>query len=180
MSSVRSRIDIVAAPTPKPRHWRSLLVPLGAFERAEWAVAVIATLAALALLGIPTAVVPTPLFGRTLETDAVNVAVWLASAPLIGILVATYAPSLRLTPVERSPVGRISTAGAAAYLAIGCPVCNKVLLVLLGTNGALQIFAPLQPLIGVLAVGSLTAMLVWRLRQLAVPRSACATPVPYG
>ena len=43
-------------------------------------------------------------------------------------------------------------AGAVTYLAVGCPVCNKVVLVALGTSGALSWFAPVQPLLGLAAV----------------------------
>ena len=57
--------------------------------------------------------------------------------------------------------------GLAAFLAIGCPVCNKVALVLLGTSGALSIWAPLQPLVGLASVALLAASLAWRLRMRA-------------
>ncbi len=57
--------------------------------------------------------------------------------------------------------------GLAAFLAIGCPVCNKVALVLLGASGALSIWAPLQPIIGLASVALLAAALAWRLRMRA-------------
>jgi hypothetical protein len=57
--------------------------------------------------------------------------------------------------------------GLAAFLAIGCPVCNKVALVLLGTSGALTIWAPLQPLVGIVSLALLGATLAWRLRMRA-------------
>jgi len=57
--------------------------------------------------------------------------------------------------------------GLAAFLAIGCPVCNKVALVLLGTSGALTVWAPLQPLLGIASVALLGATLAWRLRMRA-------------
>lgn len=57
--------------------------------------------------------------------------------------------------------------GLAAFLAIGCPVCNKVALVLLGTSGALTIWAPLQPLLGIASLALLGATLAWRLRMRA-------------
>lgn len=46
---------------------------------------------------------------------------------------------------------------------IGCPVCNKIALVLLGTSGALTVFAPLQPVIGAGSLVLLAATLGWRL-----------------
>ena len=55
-------------------------------------------------------------------------------------------------------------AGVGAFLAIGCPVCNKIALVLLGTSGALTVFGPLQPLIGVASLLLLVVTLAWRMR----------------
>jgi hypothetical protein len=54
--------------------------------------------------------------------------------------------------------------GFAAFLAIGCPVCNKIALVALGTSGALTIWAPLQPIIGAASIVLLAATVAWRLR----------------
>ena len=55
------------------------------------------------------------------------------------------------------------TAGALlAYLAIGCPVCNKLALIVLGASGAVQFFAPMQPYLaaaGIIAL--LWALSVW-------------------
>ena len=39
--------------------------------------------------------------------------------------------------------------------AISCPVCNKLVVLALGTSGALTYFAPIQPLLGFLSVGLL-------------------------
>ncbi len=63
--------------------------------------------------------------------------------------------------------------GFAAFLAIGCPVCNKIALVLLGTSGALTVWAPLQPVIGALSLVLLAGTLAWRLR-LRARGNACA------
>jgi len=40
-------------------------------------------------------------------------------------------------------------ASVLATFAIGCPICNKLVVALLGVSGALTCWAPLQPLIGV-------------------------------
>jgi hypothetical protein len=55
-------------------------------------------------------------------------------------------------------------ASLGAFLAIGCPVCNKIALVLLGTSGAMTLFAPIQPIIGAASLMLLAATLAWRLR----------------
>ena len=53
-------------------------------------VAGLGTLGAILVLGVPTAVIPNPFFVRMTPTEAVNVLTLVASAPLIGLLAATY------------------------------------------------------------------------------------------
>lgn len=139
-------------------------------DGAFWLVAVLATAGSLLVLGLPTAVIPNPFFIRMTPTEAFNVVVRLASAPLIGLLIATHVrpPRHTLGHESREPgAGRATLGGLAAYIAIGCPICNKVVVAALGVSGALSYFAPLQPIIGAGSVALLGATLVWRLRDRA-------------
>ncbi len=146
-------------------------------DRRFWLAAAGGTIAALVVLGIPSAVIPTPLFIRMTPTEPVNVVIWLASAPLAGLLIATYVsktPLLAADPHGGVGAGRATLGGVAAYLAIGCPICNKVVVAALGVSGALNVFAPLQPLIGALSVATLAGTLAWRLRMRARGCTRCA------
>ena len=140
-----------------------------------WVVGLGGTAVALLALGIPTAVIANPWFIRMTPTEASNFAVWLASAPLIGLLAATYlAPVRDVHPVtERTPT-RAGLASVGAFLAIGCPICNKVVVALLGVSGALTVFAPIQPAIGASSIALLGGSLLWRLRDRALGCSRCA------
>jgi hypothetical protein len=148
-----------------------------AFDRrfAGWALA----WAALALVGfgLVAAIIPNPMFGRQIPPEPFAIAVWLASAPLVGLIGATYSAPRRLTapagavplgapdPGAERRTGRLGTvAGFGAFLAIGCPVCNKVALLLLGAGGALSIWAPLQPVIGAASLVLLAGTTAWRFR----------------
>lgn len=140
-------------------------------------VALLATLGSLLVLGVPTAVIPNPFFIRMTPTETFNVVVWLASAPLIGLLIATYVrPARHAIGHDRDEpgAGRTTLGGVAAYLAIGCPICNKVVVAALGVSGALSIFAPIQPLIGAASVALLSGTLIWRLRARARRCERCA------
>jgi hypothetical protein len=53
---------------------------------------------------------------------------------------------------------------SVARARVGCPVCNKLVVVLLGSSGALTYFAPVQPLLGLLAVTLSATALAVRLR----------------
>jgi hypothetical protein len=155
----------------------------------------------LVAFGLIAAIIPNPVFGRQIPPEPFAIAVWIVSAPLMGILAATYMvpaaspgePSfLGGAPAGSAAVASTSTgrgatvtsddarsttlgtiAGFGAFLAIGCPVCNKIALILLGTSGALTIFAPIQPLIGAAPLILLAGTLAWRLRMRA-RGGACA------
>lgn len=154
----------------------SLTALRSTMDRRFWLVATLATAGSLLVLGVPTAVIPNPFFIRMTSTETFNVVIWLASAPLIGLLVATYVrPSRHIGHRRDEPgAGRATLGGVAAYLAIGCPICNKVVVAALGVSGALSIFAPLQPLIGAASVAILGATLAWRLRTRARGCERCA------
>lgn len=143
-----------------------------------WLVAALATAGSLLALGVPSAVIPNPFFVRMTPTETFNLLVWLTSAPLIGLLVATYVrpPTHPLAHRRDEPgAGRTTIGSVGAYLAIGCPICNKVVVAAMGVSGALSIFAPLQPLIGAASVALLGATLAWRLRARARRCERCAT-----
>lgn len=106
-------------------------------------------------------------------------------AVLGGLLLATY---VRDAPTPRSDAnaeqrdandghddspGRVGTAGGLlSFFAIGCPVCNKVVVLAIGTTGALDWFAPAQPLLAAASI----VLLGWALRQRLRATSSCALP----
>ncbi|MDI3422250.1 hypothetical protein [Streptomyces luteolus] len=147
-----------------PAHWPAArrLVALGG-----------ALLSAL-LLGLPTALVPNPVFGREIPPEWWSYPVLVASALLAGLLLATYVRTGAERTRDSERVSRLGSAGALlSFLAVGCPVCNKLVLLALGTSGALTVWAPLQP---VLAVASLVLLAVATVRRLAGEVACPAKP----
>lgn len=144
------------------------LATLLTWSLRRWVVAVATGLGTFLLLGLPTAVIANPLFGRTIPPTPWAFRVLVVTSVLAGLLTATYvrnegpapvrAPSAAVTADPRS-ARRGALGGLLAYLAIGCPVCNKVVLVALGSTGAVRLFAPVQPY---LAAAGLVA-LIWAL-----------------
>lgn len=156
--------------------------------------------------GLVAAIIPNPIFARQIPPEPFAIWVWLLSAPLMGIMGASYSSPWLASPLVSAapdgdgagvPIrlpGRTSAAvqpaataqadderttwlgGVAsfgAFLAIGCPVCNKLALLLLGTSGALSIWAPIQPILGAASLALLTGTVVWRLR-LRASGATCA------
>jgi hypothetical protein len=64
--------------------------------------------------------------------------------------------------------------GLLTFFAVGCPVCNKVVLLALGTSGALTYFEPVQPLLSVGAI----ALLGWALARRLTYQATCPVPAP--
>ena len=137
------------------------------------------TAASLVAFGLVSAIIPNPVFGRQIPPEPFAYWIWLLSAPLMGLVGATYSAPIRdplpaaspatfplATDRPDGPNGSTlgALAGFGAFLAIGCPVCNKLALVLLGTSGALTIWAPLQPVIGAASLLLLAGTLAWRFR----------------
>ncbi len=161
------------APDSPPSRPAATTLPALRSELTSWpwrrwlAAAVASTLAAL-MIGIPTGIVGTPFYTRMTPVTWWDYPIWATSAVLLGLTAATY-----LRRSDRGPdtsftgAGRSFGAGLASLFAVGCPICNKLVVALLGVSGALTYFARIQPILGVLSVGILLAGLVLRLRTSA-------------
>jgi len=109
-------------------------------------------------IGIPTDVIPNPFFGRMTPVRTQDYLFLVVTALLAGILAASYAlPQTRACSIQQ---GRATVGGLLSFLAIGCPTCNKIIVLLLGTSGAISIFEPLQPLLA-LASFALLLLAIW-------------------
>jgi hypothetical protein len=137
----------------------------------RWVAAIAVAIATFFIIGIPTAVIANPVFGRAIGVTSWSMPVLIATSVLSGMLFATYVRMDAVITDENSArVGSIG--GFLAYLAVGCPVCNKLALIALGSTGAIQYFGPVQPYLG--AAGIL--LLLYALRRRLVNESQCALP----
>lgn len=134
----------------------------------RWAVAAAATGAYVLVVGIPTDLVPNPIFGREVPPTWWSWPALAVSAVLAGLLAATYvnAPA----PAGDADARRGAAGGLLTFFAVGCPVCNKVVLVALGSAGAMTWFEPVQPFLQLAAIG----LLAWALDTRIRTQFACA------
>lgn len=118
----------------------------------RWLAAVIATLLTALVIGVPTGIIGTPFYHRMTPVLWWNYPVWAVTSVLSGLIVATYVrtgdPSTRPSQVGFA-------GGFLSLLAVGCPICNKVVVLAIGVTGALNLWAPLQPLVAMLSLGLL-------------------------
>jgi hypothetical protein len=152
---------------------RAVWFDLRSWPPRRWAAVVVASTAAAIAMGIPTGIVPSSIYSRMTPVTWWDYPIWAGSALLIGLIVATY---VRVGPPspQAGGTGKTLGGGVLSVFAIGCPICNKVIVALIGVSGALSYWAPLQPFLGLTSVGLLTATLALRLRGLAACRVAAA------
>ena len=148
----------------RPTTWRQVLsaIPTRTYGRAI-ALAILSG----AVIAVPTRLIPNGLFSRMTPTRPQDYVFLVVSAVLLGLTLA-----LRSSVPQDA---KVAAGGIGTVLAVGCPVCNKLVVALLGSGGALSLFAPLQPVIGAAAVGLLVVGLRRQLQALGA--SACAVPV---
>ena len=107
------------------------------WSKKRWLVASATALATGVFISLPTAILKTPVFGREIPVTSWSIPVVIATSILSGMLLATYVNNDESLREERSL--KVGGAGALfSFLAVGCPVCNKLVLVALGYSGAIQ------------------------------------------
>ena len=125
----------------------------------RWGIALVSGIAVAALVALPTAVIPNPIFGRAIEVTWWSYPVVILSGIFGGLLLATYIREPGQEEIDKA--AKVGTVGGfLAFFAVGCPVCNKLVLLALGASGAMTWFAPVQPF---LAVASVVVM-AWAVR----------------
>lgn len=130
----------------------STLAPLRNASGRFWLEAAGWSLVAAAAIAVPTVLVANRFFSRMTPTRWWDYVFLAISAPLIGLVLAAK----RLPgAAECRTEGKTLAGGGLTYLAVGCPICNKIVVAILGTSGALTYFAPVQPILGATALGLL-------------------------
>lgn len=144
-----------------------------------WSLSALYTAGSALLLGIPTRLIPTALFSRVVPTGPQDYAIWIVSALLLGPLFALM--TLYPMPSQKAALGKRSLAGTGrafggallSFFSVGCPVCNKVVVLLLGLGGAMTTFNPLRPFLGLASIVLLGVTLFLRVRMV---RYGCRLP----
>lgn len=121
-------------------------------------VALGAALATFLIIGLPTDIIPNPIFGRDVPVRPWELPVLAATSVLTGMYFGLQRPG------SEKSAPAIGGAGLAMF-AVACPVCNKVILLALGTSGALGFWQPLQPFLAAISLLLLLAAVVWAWRR---------------
>ena len=149
------------------KHVQTLALAFRLFTLKAWIITTLTAGIGLALIGLTTAIFENWFFIRMTPVRDQDYLIWVVSSVLIGLIVGSYF-------VDRSTggEGKVVSGGVLSVLAVGCPICNKPVVLLLGISGALTFFAPIQLYIGIASVVLLGWTLLLRARALAGQCSA--------
>ncbi|MEQ8719211.1 MAG: hypothetical protein RIE08_16495 [Acidimicrobiales bacterium] len=166
-----------------------MVATLRSLPLRTWPRAVPIALIAYVLIAVPSDLIDTPWFGRPVPIRAIDYVIASIAAALIGLTLAIRPESSVVDGVAGSggDTARADAVGAlegedtrtvwggfASFLAVGCPVCNQAVVALIGTGGALSWWAPVQPVVGLIAIG----LLVHTLRRRLATYDLVACPLP--
>ncbi|MFC4003030.1 hypothetical protein [Prauserella oleivorans] len=149
--------DAVPVPT---RAWR-------------WRRGLLAAALSAAIVGVPTDVIDTVWFTRMTPVRWWEYPALILTVVLTGLWFAI----VRQAADERGRTGVLGSSLLSAF-AVGCPLCNKIVLGLLGVSGALGVWAPIQPALAGVSVAALGAAVLLRWRRRACTPEGCAPTAP--
>lgn len=141
----------------------------------RWIATIAVAMGVAVALGVPTGLVPNPVFPLTQTPPAWSRPSLAAISLLSGALIATYLTS----PVGSS--GRDArrraglTAAAGVYVTV-CPTCTLLAATALGTGGVVAWLQPAQPVLALGAIGLLAFALGRRIRT----EGRCRVPAGGG
>ena len=156
--------------TQQPATRSALLAVIRLLQPADWFRIVSWAVVAGAAIAIPARLVPNDLFSRMTPTRPQDYVFWVLGAALTGLVLGLPRDATNATNAAAM------TGGLGTFLAVGCPVCNKIIVALIGVSGATSIFAPVQPVLGIASLALLLWALRTRLRALSAPACAISPP----
>lgn len=136
----------------------------------RWLVAAATATLVYVAVAIPTVLIPNPWFAREIPPTWWSHPSLAASAILTGLLLASYVASPLGAARKTNKAGVMGS--VITFFAVGCPVCNKLVLIALGSAGATTYFEPVQPLLALLSIG----LLVWALLRRVSQENSCTVP----
>ncbi len=98
-----------------------------------WGLSALYTLGAALLIGLPTVLIPNIFFRRMTPSSPQDYIIWGISVVLIGavMVLATLYPT-KDTSANSGAGGKRAFAGTLlSFCSVGCPICNKLVVLLL-------------------------------------------------
>lgn len=112
-------------------------------------IGLLSSLSFFILLGLVSAIIPNSFFSRMTDISNFDWVILVLTSILAGLYLGLYYFIKNNKNLSSScAIG----GGILGFLAFACPICNKLIILVLGFSGAMTYFAPLQPILGVLGI----------------------------
>jgi len=126
-------------------------------------IGVFASIIIFLIFGIPTDLVPNNYFIRMIPIKATDY-IFLS---LTSIMLGTYIALYYYDKKTNKKCNYTAYGGAVAGIfAVGCPICNVMLISLFSATAILTYFEPYRPILGVLSLGILGTALIYKIKDL--------------
>ncbi|MHB1172078.1 MAG: hypothetical protein ACYCZY_06230 [Lacisediminihabitans sp.] len=154
------------------RGLRVVVTELRRWPARRWWIALASAAGMYLLVAIPTDLIDNPFFGRVVPPTWWSWPVLAVSSILAGLITATYVAHSDGAEPRRAETRLGMAGGIVTFFAVGCPVCNKLVLIALGTSGAMQFFEPIQPYLAAASI----ALLGWAFYARVTRENSCQLP----
>lgn len=118
----------------------------------------VVTLTIFALFGILTVLIPNNFFRRMTPIYWYDYIFLVLTSILIGVYAGFWYYKRKTTSKCIYAAAGGTVGGLFSF---GCPICNKLLVLLLGVTGVMTYFEPIQPILGVASI-SLLSFVVYK------------------
>jgi hypothetical protein len=115
--------------------------------------------------GTVTAVIPNSFFRRMTQVTTLDYLFLFVTSLLVGIFVALHF----FHKGNRACTASAVSGGIGGFVSFSCTVCNKFLVLALGTAGVLAFVEPYRPLIGLLGIGLLGFSVALKIKDIRKP-----------
>lgn len=95
------------------------------------------------------------------ERTALDYVFLSASSVLLGAYVGIH---LYKKSTSKKCSAALYSGGIGSFLAFACPICNKVLVLLIGATTLMTYFEPYRPVLGLASIALLGGALYWRIK----------------
>lgn len=116
------------------------------------------------IFGVVTAIIPNSFFIRMTPVTWLEWASLVITSLLLGAYFGLSYYGKRKTSKRCNATA--TAGGIFGFLAFGCSICNKLLILLLGVTGILKYFEPIRPALGVFSIGLLGTALVFKIKNI--------------
>jgi hypothetical protein len=132
------------------------------------------SLAALLVFGIPTSLIPNPIFSRMIPSLPLDYVFLIITSLLVGAYAALHFYGKQAAPFKKAEKATAYSGLLGSIVAFGCPLCNKVFVMALGSSTILNYIEPYRPIIG--TVGAAAMGLAVFVKGKTVRDGACLLP----